>query len=318
MKISHVIRAEEHLPNTLRQALIYQALGFPMPKFGHVSLILAPDRSKLSKRHGATSVGQFKEMGFLPQAMLNYLALLGWNDGTEDEIFTLNQLTDRFSMERITKSAAIFDNAKLRWMNGQHLRSLPDKELTQMCGKFLEKAGILAEHEGPFVEDAVHVLKGGLEVVSDAGKGLTDLLSYPLEESLKSFDVKEIVEDNLQEIAMAILAAYDSGELQDAIKNGHDGWQKWIKSLGKSLKRKGKRLFMPIRLLITGKTVGPDIGSAVELLYKAGNSSIITAQAGLVTLDERITRLKQVNWDDVSKKLELDAKSPGSVTVLAH
>jgi glutamyl-tRNA synthetase len=117
MHISHVIRAEEHLPNTLRQALIYNALGFPMPQFGHVSLILAPDRSKLSKRHGATSVGQFREMGFLAPAMVNYLALLGWNDGTEDEIFTVDQIIQKFSIDRVTKSGAIFDQTKLQWVS---------------------------------------------------------------------------------------------------------------------------------------------------------------------------------------------------------
>lgn len=155
MKITHVLRAEEHLPNTLRQVLLYRALGFkvsrspgigsrgpyrliafgviqcerrsptpavlrsppltsPMtvaapqePNFAHVSIILAPDRSKLSKRHGATSVGQFAEMGYLPEAMINYLALLGWNDGTEQELFTVPELQDRFTIERITKSAAV-------------------------------------------------------------------------------------------------------------------------------------------------------------------------------------------------------------------
>ncbi|DBA91355.1 TPA: hypothetical protein ACH3X2_004001 [Trebouxia sp. C0005] len=92
MKISHVIRAEEHLPNTLRQVLIYRALGWKQPQFSHVSLILAPDKSKLSKRHGATSLGEFRQQGYLPQAMLNYLTLLGWNDGSEQEVFTLQQL----------------------------------------------------------------------------------------------------------------------------------------------------------------------------------------------------------------------------------
>ncbi|MCO5610754.1 hypothetical protein L7F22_064995 [Adiantum nelumboides] len=289
-----------------------------MPKFGHVSLILAPDRSKLSKRHGATSVGQFKEMGFLSQGMVNYLALLGWNDGTEDEIFTLDELIEKFSIERITKSAAIFDNTKLRWINGQHLRSLPEEKLTHMCGEFWEKARLLTAHEGPFVEDAVRVLKGGLEVVSDAGKGLTDLLSYPLEECLCSPEVREIVDDNLREVADAILAAYDSGELQSAINGGHDEWQKWVKSAGKSLKRKGKRLFMPIRLLITGKTAGPDIGSVVELLHRAETSGIVHAQAGLVTLDERMKRLKDIDWDTVSQRLASSVKTPESVTVLTH
>ena len=116
MRITHVLRAEEHLPNTLRQVLVYEALGYPQPQFGHVSLILAADRSKLSKRHGATSVGEFREQGFLPSAMNNFLALLGWNDGTTREIFSLDELVDAFSLERITKSPAVFDKAKLGWL----------------------------------------------------------------------------------------------------------------------------------------------------------------------------------------------------------
>ncbi|KAK8955742.1 hypothetical protein KSP40_PGU007382 [Platanthera guangdongensis] len=109
--------AEEHLPNTLRQALIYQALEFIMPSFAHVSLILAPDRSKLSKRHGATSVGQFREMGYLPKSMVNYLALLGWSDGTGNEFFTMDQLIENFSISRINKSGAMFDSTKLRYLS---------------------------------------------------------------------------------------------------------------------------------------------------------------------------------------------------------
>uniref|UniRef100_A0A8R7QQ41 glutamate--tRNA ligase n=1 Tax=Triticum urartu TaxID=4572 RepID=A0A8R7QQ41_TRIUA len=116
MRISHVIRAEEHLPNTLRQALIYKALGFAMPLFAHVSLILAPDKSKLSKRHGATSVGQYKEMGYLPQAMVNYLALLGWGDGTENEFFTIDDLVEKFTINRVNKSGAVFDATKLKYI----------------------------------------------------------------------------------------------------------------------------------------------------------------------------------------------------------
>ncbi len=148
--------------------LIYEALGFSIPTFGHVSLILAPDKSKLSKRHGATSVGEFREQGFLPEAMVNYLSLLGWNDGTEQvsyilfgcpshvclrasplsgstefcissnpkagcialqELFSAEELQQKFSLERITKSAAVFDKTKLSWMNGQYLRALPDEEV---------------------------------------------------------------------------------------------------------------------------------------------------------------------------------------------
>ncbi|KDP24924.1 hypothetical protein JCGZ_24302 [Jatropha curcas] len=301
MAISHVIRAEEHLPNTLRQALIYKALGFPMPCFAHVSLILAPDRSKLSKRHGATSVGQFREMGYLPQAMVNYLALLGWGDGTENEFFSLEQLVEKFTIDRVNKSGAIFDSTKLRWMNGQHLRALSSEKLINLIGKRWKSTGILVESEGPFIEEAVQLLKDGIDLVTDSDKALSNLLSYPLHATLSSPEGKTIVEDNLSEVSSRLLTAYDSGEILGALEEGYSGWQKWVKSFGKSLKRKGKSLFMPLRLLLTGKLHGPEMGSSVILLHKAGNSGIVTPQAGFVTLSERFEILRQVNWEALNE-----------------
>ncbi|KAL3655617.1 Glutamate--tRNA ligase, chloroplastic/mitochondrial [Castilleja foliolosa] len=298
MAISHVIRAEEHLPNTLRQALIYKALGFPMPIFAHVSLILAPDRSKLSKRHGATSVGQFKEMGFLPEAMVNYLALLGWGDGTENEFFTLEQLVDKFTIERVNKSGAIFDSTKLRWMNGQHLRSLPSEELIKLIGERWKITGILTESSGSFVEEAVQLLKDGIDVITDADKALSNLLSYPLYSTLASPESKAVLEDKLSEVATSLLVAYDSGEFISALEEGSAGWQRWVKSFGKSLKRKGKSLFMPLRVLLTGKLHGPEMGSGVLLIYKAGKCGVVApeSQSGLVTLDQRFEMLREVQW----------------------
>ncbi|KAA8535909.1 hypothetical protein F0562_028387 [Nyssa sinensis] len=301
MAISHVIRAEEHLPNTLRQALIYKALGFPMPYFAHVSLILAPDRSKLSKRHGATSVGQFREMGYLPQAMVNYLALLGWGDGTENEFFTLDQLVERFSIGRVNKSGAIFDSTKLRWMNGQHLRSLPSEELTKLIGEHWKSTGILTESEGLFIEEAVELLKDGIDLITDSDKALSNLLSYPLYTTLASPECKPVLEDRLSEVAASLLAAYDTGEFLGAFAEGHSGWQKWVKNFGKSLKRKGKSLFMPLRVLLTGKLHGPDMGASVIVLHRAGSCGGVAPQAGFVTLDERFKMLREVEWESFNK-----------------
>ncbi|XP_028770215.1 glutamate--tRNA ligase, chloroplastic/mitochondrial-like isoform X3 [Neltuma alba] len=301
MAISHVIRAEEHLPNTLRQALIYKALGFSMPHFAHVSLILAPDRSKLSKRHGATSVGQFREMGYLPQAMVNYLALLGWGDGTEDEFFTIEKLVEKFTIERVNKSGAIFDSTKLRWMNGQHLRALPSKELTNLIGERWNTSGILTVSAGPFIDEAVQLLKDGIDLVVDADEALNNLLSYPLRSTLQSDEVKSILEDKLSEFSASLLAAYDSGEIMAALEEGHAGWQKWVKGFGKSLKRKGKSLFMPLRLLLTGKLHGPDMGASIILLHKAGVTGIVDPQVGFITLEERFKMLRQIDWEALSK-----------------
>ncbi|KAL3684264.1 hypothetical protein R1sor_002286 [Riccia sorocarpa] len=315
MKITHVIRAEEHLPNTLRQALIYKALGFKMPQFGHVSLILAPDRSKLSKRHGATSIGQFKELGYLPAAMINYLVLLGWNDGSEEEIFTVQQLIEKFSIDRITKSAAIFDLVKLGWMNGQHLRSLPVEEISKMFGEQWLRAGLVSRSEGPFIDEGAVLLKNGTDIVSDSEESLKQLLAYPLHSTLESHQAKEFVDDNLKEVADAVLAAYDSGNLQTAIDGGHDTWKKWVNGVGKALKRKGKRLFMPVRIVLTGRMQGPDIGSTLALLKEGQTSGVVTPEAGLVPLEERKEILRSVDWSAVSQQL---SKASEGSAVLAH
>ncbi|XP_050260176.1 glutamate--tRNA ligase, chloroplastic/mitochondrial [Quercus robur] len=301
MAISHVIRAEEHLPNTLRQALIYKALGFSMPSFAHVSLILAPDRSKLSKRHGATSVGQFREMGYLPQAMVNYLALLGWGDGTENEFFTLEQLVEKFSIGRVNKGGAIFDSTKLRWMNGQHLGALPSEELTKLVGEHWKSTGILTESEGTFILEAVQLLKDGIDLITDADKALSNLISYPLLGTLNSPEAKPVLEDKLSEFSADLIAAYDSGELLGALEEGHAGWQKWVKNFGKSLKRKGKSLFMPLRVLLTGKLHGPDMGASVLLLHRAETCGVFAPEAGFVTLDERFKMLRQLDWEALIK-----------------
>ncbi|XP_041012583.1 glutamate--tRNA ligase, chloroplastic/mitochondrial [Juglans microcarpa x Juglans regia] len=297
MAISHVIRAEEHLPNTLRQALIYKALGFPMPYFAHVSLILAPDRSKLSKRHGATSVGQFREMGYLPQAMVNYLSLLGWGDGTENEFFSLEQLVEKFSIGRVNKSGAIFDSTKLRWMNGQHLRALPSEEFAKLIAERWKSTGILTESQGAFIQEAIQLLKDGIDLITDSDKALSNLLSYPLHATLKSSEAKPVLEDKLSEFSASLLAAYDSGEILGALEEGHAGWQKWVKNFGKSLKRKGKSLFMPLRVLLTGKLHGPDMGASVLLLHRAETSGVVAPKAGFVTLNDRFKMLRKLDWE---------------------
>lgn len=299
MKISHVIRAEEHLPNTLRQALIYEALGLPMPVFGHVSLILAPDRSKLSKRHGATSVGQFKEMGLLPQAMVNYLALLGWNDGTEDEIFTPKQLVEKFSLSRVTKSAAIFDNTKLTWLNGQHLRLLSDAQAEDLLASQWASSGMIKEGEGSreTVQQCSSLVRNGLELIADADVELQGLLTYPLQETLASDDARPVLEDGLADVSAALLSEWDSGALLAAIDGGADAWKKWMKGFGKAAGRKGKRLFMPLRVLLTGCMHGPDVGETLRMLRTAeGDDSLAASgKAMCVGVEERIRILRETD-----------------------
>ena len=137
MEITHVIRGEDHIANTPKQILIMEALGFLTPTYAHLPLILGPDRSKLSKRHGATSVTEYRNQGYLPEALINFMALLGWNSGGDQELFTKEELIKEFSLEKVQKSGAVFDMAKLEWMNGEYIRRKSPAELAELCKPFL-------------------------------------------------------------------------------------------------------------------------------------------------------------------------------------
>jgi len=143
MRITHVIRGDDHVSNTPKQILLYQGLGQPVPVFAHVPMILGPDGKRLSKRHGATAVGEYRKQGILPDAMVNFLALLGWNPGTEEEIFTRDELIARFSLEGINTKSAVFDTAKLEWMNGQYIAQMSAAELDPLVIDAFRRAGTL-------------------------------------------------------------------------------------------------------------------------------------------------------------------------------
>lgn len=271
MRITHVLRAEEHLPNTLRQVLVYQALGYPQPRFGHVSLILAPDRSKLSKRHGATSVGEFREQGYLPEAMLNFLALLGWNEGTTQEIYSPAQLTAAFSLDRITKSAAVFDKVKLGWVNGQHLRALPPAETARLLGAALAEAKLVSSPDSQLAQRAVALVSPSCELVADAPVQLREVLGYHLgaAEGQEAAAPYLAAGGGFREVGAAVLAEWQSGALAKAVAAGGEGWKAWVKALGVATGKKGKGLFMPLRLALTGNLHGPDVGDMLAVLALA-------------------------------------------------
>lgn len=290
MKITHVIRADEHLPNTLRQVLIYNAFGWKTPNFAHVSLILAGDKSKLSKRHGATSVGEYRQQGCLPSAMLNFLSLLGWNDGTEQEIYSKDELTQIFSLDRIHKSGAVFDKAKLEWMNGQYLKHLPTDEVVPLLAEQWTSSGLLKKSDSPFVQTAARLVKSSLYLVNDANKELQHMLEYPFTQVLASEEVSEILQDDFPAVVKAIVDAHDSGELASALKDGEAGFGKWLKALGKEQGRKGKRLFMPTRVALTGSMHGPEIGGVLELLENENGD--VSESSNFVALEDRISILK--------------------------
>jgi glutamyl-tRNA synthetase len=148
MGVTHVIRGEDHISNTPRQILLIEALGASRPIYAHIPLILAPDRSKMSKRHGAVSVTEYRDRGYLPEAVINYLALLGWNPGTEKEIFTMEELVKEFDLKRVHKAGAIFSLEKLNWVNREHLRMIPQEKIAENVKKYMEQAGIKIDNQG--------------------------------------------------------------------------------------------------------------------------------------------------------------------------
>ena len=284
MDVTTVIRAEEHLTNTVRQILILEALGYDVPKYAHLSLVLGEDRSKLSKRHGATSVDQFRKEGFLPEAMVNYLCLLGWNDDTEQDIYSVGELTDAFSLDRVTKSPAVFDMKKLRWVNGQHLRALPPDEFAALLAPQLHELGVTtAADVTPFVHAASAMVAEKVELLNDAAPLVTAAMAYPLEQTI------EEAPDNFVAVGHAMVEAYRGGTLPDPAADGFDAaWKAWAKGVGKQLGVKGKGLFLPLRVAATGSLSGPDIPAQLRTVALAGGQ----VACPVVPLADRIDQLE--------------------------
>ncbi|OQA08267.1 MAG: Glutamate--tRNA ligase [Firmicutes bacterium ADurb.Bin373] len=270
MKISHVIRAEEHLSNTPRQILLYNALGWEIPAFAHVSLILGKDRSKMSKRHGATSIEQYQNRGYLPEALANFLALLGWSPGSEEEIFSLDELKEQFTLERVAKSPAVFDLDKLNWLNGHYIRETDLERLTEMALPHLEKAGYIS---APLPAEKYESVKMMVAAVRK-------YLSYMQEtaEHVRIFFDDDVLIEN-DEARGIMSGGQVKAVLQELIKRINvtvtdeikaDEARALLKEVGRSLGLKGKQIFMPVRVALTGGTQGPDLDQVMAILGRAG------------------------------------------------
>lgn len=243
MEISHVIRAEEHLTNTHRQVLIYRAMGWQVPEFAHVSLILGSDRSKLSKRHGATSVSQYADEGYLPEAMINYLALLGWSSPDGAEVFTREEAVAKFSLDRVNPAPAVFDVQKLDWLNGQYIHRMTAAELRPMVAKFFD---------APWLEQGIDVVKTSIHKLTEFESALAFVRSYE----------PPAIERAFAEALAADLRA--NGAPRDEV-----GYKAMVERLKTSTGQKGKNLFMPLRLAMTGSEHGPELVKLIPLLQHA-------------------------------------------------
>ena len=239
MEITHVIRAEEHLTNTHRQVLIYRAMGWDVPQFAHVSLILGQDRTKLSKRHGATSVAAYAEQGYLPEAMLNYLTLLGWSSPEGKEVFDRAYAIASFSLDRVNPAPAVFDSQKLDWLNGQYIHAMSAADLAPLVRPFFDV---------PWLEEGIDVVKTSVHRLTE----FKDALHFVTDYTPPSVD-----------------QTFASKLAEELRTNGTNDYQAMVERLKTATGLKGKALFMPLRLAITGVDHGPELVRAIPLLQRA-------------------------------------------------
>ena len=257
MKISHVFRGEEHLSNTIKQQLVQRALGFHPPQIGHLSIILGKDKKKLSKRSGAESVQHYKEEGYLPSALINFLALLGWNPKTEQEFFSKEDLIKSFNLESLNASSAVFDEDKLLWLNEEHIKALSEQELFQTLKLFLKNFKIKEE----LLRKLTSPLRSSFKTLKQAG----EIIEIFLDEGGK---LKESAQEVLKWPKSKILIEKWLDFLKK-ISNTHlafEDFKLFQKQIQKEEQIKGKEFFMPLRCALMGSPEGIEIKLLTELL----------------------------------------------------
>ncbi|GIP36235.1 glutamate--tRNA ligase [Paenibacillus sp. J2TS4] len=268
MHITHVIRGEEHLSNTPRQIMLYRALGWEAPRFAHLSLILNQDRKKMSKRDESIIqfIEQYKELGYLPEAVVNFITLLGWSPGGEEEIFSMEELIAQFTLQRISKSPAVFDMDKLNWMNNHYFKKADKERIVELTLPHLQRAGKLPETLDESQKEWASLLIGLYQEQMRYAAEIVELSDLFFREQL---DYEGEAQQLLAEPHVpAVLAAF-----AEQVKNGEDYTADSIKAMLKKVQAetgyKGKQLFMPIRVALTGQTHGPDLNQTIYLIGKS-------------------------------------------------
>ena len=265
MKVTHVIRGEDHLSNTPRQILVYQALGFECPKFAHLPMILGSDHTPLSKRHGAVAVSQYREMGYLPQSLINYLALLGWGAPESKQLFSREELIERFSLEHVSKNPAVFDPKKLEWMNGHYLKSSDPEEVIDLVIDYLKKKGLLPEEIDPEKRRWIGRIVG---IVGERLKYIGQIIDYAgfffseeitLDKKAKEQFLKKGIKPFLKEVRedLSKIELFEEKGIEEVIR----------KELA-VFEIKPKIGAQAIRVALTGQTISPPLFEVIELLGK--------------------------------------------------
>jgi nondiscriminating glutamyl-tRNA synthetase len=275
MGITHVIRGEDHISNTPRQLLLYAAFGWKPPAFAHVSLVMGPDHSPLSKRHGATSVAEFRARGYLPEALTNYLALIGWSPGADEELLPIAELAKRFRLEDVGHSAGIFDVEKLAWVNRHYLKAAAPDRLARLAMPYLQNAGWLGEPspaDVSYLESVVPVAAASVDRLEQMPARLAVLFDYSAARALENPAVVQEAKDAAGVIDALARELETSPPLLD-----REAFRALAKRVQQASGAKGKALFHPIRLALTGEPEGIELDIAVPAIERGAR----LAQSGL-------------------------------------
>jgi glutamyl-tRNA synthetase/nondiscriminating glutamyl-tRNA synthetase len=265
MEITHVIRGEDHISNTPRQILLYEALGFTPPTFAHLSLVMGPDHTPLSKRHGATSVDEFRAKGYLPEALVNYLALIGWSPGSNDELLPAGELAKRFSIEAVTLSAGVFDEEKLAWVNRHYLKQAPAFKLAELSVPYFQHAGIDIRPTPialEYLASAMPIASESVDRLDQVPARLSTLFTYAADAAVADDTIRsEMMTDG----ARAVTRAF-AEELTSAPRLDREKFRAAANAVKARTGQKGRALFHPIRIILTGRAEGPELDLLVPAI----------------------------------------------------
>lgn len=275
MGITHVLRGDDHLSNTPKQILLYRALGLPVPRFGHLPMILGPDGKRLSKRHGATAVGEYAGRGILPEAMVNFLALLGWSPGDDREVLTRDELVACFSLERVNRKSAVFDTKKLEWLNGQHLSRIPGPELVRRVLDLRADGG----HRFPESGEEIELLAGLVELLRSRVRTVEELARlvevYRAEPPPR--DPEAVARYWLQDRGAALAALRSvSATFSEVPCWDQEGLEKALRNAASAMGVGAGKLIHPLRVAVTGQGVSPGI---FEVLAVLGRERVLSRVA---------------------------------------
>ncbi len=288
MEITHVIRGEEWISSTPKHFLEYQAFGWEMPKFAHAPLLVGPDRAKLGKRHGSVKFVDFIEQGFVREAIINFVTLLGWTPGTDEEVFSVDELIERFTLEGIVNHPVVFDREKMEWMNGVYIRAMEIGKLADLCLPYLQKAGLVPDNPSPehmdYVRRVIAIEQERIKLLSEV-VALTDFFFLdepPYEEKgvnkwLRRDYVPDLLTRLIEALGGTVGEAFNGlpsqetrvsthREAVEGLPYGPEAIEECVRKIGEEIGQTGGAIIHPIRMAVTGRTVGPGLFETISVL----------------------------------------------------